>query len=230
MNSRDFRLIALAGAGLALVFIARGAEEGTGGDVAINDPTIEDVAEPDLAVGSYTAPDAIRLLDFGEIDQTGITCDDGLGGTAPRVIKVSEGASDVLDDDFFTRLEVDGDVVYGDLSGDGRDEAVVHAVCAYGANGAQDTIQVWDLDTGSAEVRASLGEPPTSVTGPLPPAVKSIEVGDDATLAVTWTHYDADDPNCCPGWESTVRYMVTGTTVTQIGDPVTRPAVAPAAG
>ena len=222
MNSRDFRLIALAGAGLALVFAARSAEGGTGGDVAVNDPTVEDVAEPDLAVGSFTAPDAIRLLDFGEVDQAGVTCDDGLTGTAPRVIKVSEGESDVLDDDFFTRLEVDGDVVYGDLSGDGRDEAVVHTVCAYGANGAQDTIQIWDLDTGSAEVRASVGEPPASISGPLPSAVKDIEVGADGTLAVTWTHYDDDDPNCCPEWESVVRYMVTGTKVTQAGDPVTR--------
>lgn len=221
MNSRDFRLIALAGAGLALVFVARGAEQGTGGDVAINDPTVEDVAEPDLAVGSYAAPDAIRLLDFGEVDQTGVTCDEGLTGSAPRVIKVSEGGSDVLDTDFFTRLEIDGDVVYGDLNGDGRDEAIVHTVCAYGANGAQDTIQVWDLDTGSAEVRASVGEPPAAVSGPLPPAVKSIDVGDDGTLAVTWTHYDEDDPNCCPEWVSTVRYMVTGTKVTQVGDPVT---------
>lgn len=223
MNSRDFRLIALAGAGLALVFVARGAEEGSSGDIAINDPSAKDVAEPNLSVGSASGADAIRLLNFDEIDQSGGTCDDAIAGTLPRTIRVSEGESSVIDDDFFTRLEVDGAVVYGDLNGDGLDEAVVHTVCEYGANGAQDTIQVWGLETGSAEVRASLGEPPASVSGPLPSAVKDVAVDDDGTLAVTWTHYDDDDPQCCPGWESTVRYLVTGSKVTPVGDPVTRP-------
>ena len=196
MNSRDFRLIALAGAGLALVFVARGAEQGSSGDIAINDPSAKDVAEPNLSVGSASGADAIRLLNFDEIDQSGGTCDDAIAGTLPRTIRVSEG--------------------------DGLDEAVVHTVCEYGANGAQDTIQVWGLETGSAEVRASLGEPPASVSGPLPSAVKDVAVDDDGTLAVTWTHYDEDDPQCCPGWESTVRYLVTGSKVTPVGDPVTR--------
>lgn len=222
MNSRDLRLLAIAGAGLALVFAARGAEEGRSGDLAVEDPSVEDVAEPDLAFGSAAAPDAIRTLDFAEIDQVGNTCDAGLEGTVPRQIKVTGGESAVLDDDWFTRLEIDGDVVYGDLNGDGRDEAVVHTVCAFGANGAQDTIQVWSLDSGSAEVSASLGEAPASISGALPPAVKGIEVADDGALVVTWTHYDHDDPNCCPGSESTVRYMVTGSKVTQVGNPVTR--------
>lgn len=226
MNSRDFRLIALAGAGLALVFVARGAEGGTSGDIAVNDPNAQDIAEPNLSVGSAAGPDAIRLLNFSEIDQSGGTCDDAITGTVPRTIRVSEGESNVIDEDFFTQLEVDGDVVYGDLNGDGLDEAVVHTVCEYGANGAQDTIQVWGLETGSAEVRASVGEPPESVSGPLPPAVKDVAVDDDGTLAVTWTHYDADDPNCCPSQETTVRYLVTGSKVTPVGDPVTRPATA----
>jgi hypothetical protein len=223
VNSRDLRLIAIAGAGLALVFAARGAEEGRSGDLAVEDPSAEDAAEPDLAFGSAAAPDAIRTLDFAEIDQVGNTCDAGLEGTVPRKIEVSGGESEVLDEDWFTRLEIDGDVVYGDLNGDGRDEAVVHTVCAYGANGAQDTIQVWSLDSGSAEVSANLGEPPASVSGPLPSTAKEIEVDDDGALVVTWTHYDEDDPSCCPGWESTVRYMVTGSKVTPVGNPVTRP-------
>ena len=226
MNSRDLRLMALATAGLAVVLVARGAEEARHDVGMINDPTNESADDPAVVVGPGAAsPDAIRLLDFGEVDQVGGTCDDALTGTVPRSISVSEGESAVLDDDMLTRLEVDGDVTYGDLDGDGRDEAVVHTVCEYGANGAQDSIQVWDLETGTAEVKASMGEPPASITGPLPPAVKSVAVDPDGTLAVTWTHYAGDDPNCCPSLESTLHYLVTGGKITQVGAADTDPAV-----
>lgn len=226
MNSRDLRLMALAGGGLLLVFVARGAEEARHDDaMTIDDPSAQSSDGDAMVLGPAAAqPDAIRLLDFDEIDQAGGTCDDGLSGAVPRVISVDEGESEVLDEDTFTRLEVDGDVTYGDIDGDTRDEAVVHTVCQYGANGAQDSIQVWDLDTGSAEVQASLGEPPASVTGPLPPAVKSVAIEDDGTVAVTWTHYADTDPNCCPSLETTLRYLVTGSQVTQVGAPDTDPA------
>lgn len=225
MNSRDLRLIALAGGGLLLVFVARGAEEARHDAVTIDDPSAQVSNDPAVVLGpAAAAPDAIRLLDFGEIDQAGATCDAGPTPTVPRVISVTDGESELLDEDTFTRLEVDGDVTYGDVDGDGRDEAVVHTVCAFGANGAQDSIQVWDLDTGSAEVKATLGEPPAAVTGPLPPAVKDVAVDPDGTVAVTWTHYTEDDPNCCPSKESTLRYLVTGSQVTQVGTPETGPA------
>lgn len=226
MNSRDLRLMALAGAGLALVFVARGAEGSRHDALTIDDPDAPSIDQAAVVVGPAAAsPDAIRLLDFGEVDQLGGTCDDALSGTAPRVISVADGESEVLDEDLFVQLEVDGDVTYGDLDADGRDEAVVHTVCAYGANGAQDSVQVWDLDTGAAEVQATLGEPPPSVTGPLPPAVKAVDIEPDGTLAVTWTHYAADDENCCPSLESTLRYLVTGSQVTQVGAPDTEPVV-----
>lgn len=225
MNSRDLRLMALAGGGLLLVFVARGAEEARHDAVTIDDPSAQVSDDPAVVLGpAAAAPDAIRLLDFGEIDQAGSACDAGPTSTVPRVISVADGESEVLDEDTFTRLEVDGDVAYGDVDGDGRDEAVVHAVCAFGANGAQDNVQVWDLETGSAEVKATLGEPPASVTGPLPPAVRDVAVDPDGTVAVTWTHYADDDPNCCPSLETTLRYLVTGSQVTQVGDPDTAPA------
>ena len=218
--------MALATAGLAVVLVARGAEEARHDVGTINDPTDESADDPAVVVGPAAAsPAAIRLLDFGEVDQVGSSCDDALTGAVPRSISVTEGQSAILDEDLFTRLDVDGDVTYGDLDGDGRDEAVVHTVCAYGANGAQDSIQVWDLDTGTAEVKASMGEPPASITGPLPPAVKTVAVDDAGTLAVTWTHYAADDPNCCPSLESTLHYLVTGGKITQAGAADTEPAI-----
>jgi hypothetical protein len=130
---------------------------------------------------------------------------------------VSKGESADLADGKFVRLEVDGDVAYGDVDGDGQDEAVVHTVCTYGANGVQDTIQVWDLDGGSAEVKAKIGEPPESVSGPLPSKAKKIAIDPDGTIAVTWTHYGPDDPECCPSTLTTVHYLVTGDQVTPVG-------------
>lgn len=225
MNSRDLRLMALAGGGLLLVFVARGAEEARHDAVTIDDPSAQVSDDPAVVLGpAAAAPDAIRLLDFGEIDQAGTTCAEGPDVTMPGVITVADGESEVLDEDTFTRLEVDGDVTYGDVDGDGRDEAVVHTICTFGANGAQDNIQVWDLETGTAEVKATFGEPPASVTGPLPPAVKEVAIEDDGTVAVTWTHYADDDAQCCPSLESTLRYLVTGSQVTQVGAADTEPA------
>jgi hypothetical protein len=165
---------------------------------------------------------SIRLLDFGEVDQSGNTC---AGGPvqAPQVISVSGGQSALLDEDHLVQLQVDGDVVYGDVDGDGRDEAVVHTVCAFGANGAIDSIEVWDLDTGVAVDTASVGEPPESLTGPFPPAVKDVAVV-DGKLEVTWTHYADGDPNCCPSLETTLQYLVNGSNATLIGDPETKSA------
>jgi hypothetical protein len=162
---------------------------------------------------------SIRLLDFGEVDQPGDAC---AGGPvqAPQVISVAGGESGLLDSAHVVELQVDGDVVYGDVDGDGLDEAVVHTVCAFGANGAIDNIQVWDVDSGVALAKATVGEPPESLTGRFPPAVKDVQVV-DGTLEVTWTHYADDEPQCCPSLETTLRYQVNGSEVTQIGDPET---------
>ena len=89
------------------------------------------------------APTDIRAVDFGEVAPPGSACAEGLRFTPPAAIPVARGRSPVLDIGRFTRLEVDPDVAYGDLDGDGNDEAVVHVVCTYGANGAEDTVHVW---------------------------------------------------------------------------------------
>ena len=217
MNSRDLRLLGLAAAGLSLVLVARGAEESGNHDAfTIEDPSVKD---PSVVVeGSATAPDAIRLLDFTEIDQPGRTCVDVLAGDAPRVIQVSEGRSATIDKDKFVKLEIDGDVVYGDVDDDGFDEAVVHTKCEYGANGVQDTIQIWDLDSGSAEIKATLTKPPAAVDNVLEPTVKDVAI-EDGKLTVTWTQFADDDPRCCPSLQSKVHFMVAGDEVIPVGTP-----------
>ena len=111
-------------------------------------------------------------------------------------------------------------MAYGDLDGDGAEEAVVHTVCAYGANGAQDTVQVWAVDDDEPVLVDTLGEPSTRVTGPLPPALVDAAV-DDGELVLTWTHYGEDDPNCCPGGETALRYELDDGALDQVGRAVT---------
>lgn len=203
-----------------------------GGEVPEDAATSDSSPEGDVVTGDQTSVGglgggltdlvsgrAIRLLNFNELDQGGSTCD-AVPGEAPSTIPVTGGESDVLDDQWFVRLVVDESAVYGDLDGDGNDEAIVHTVCEFGANGAQDQIQVWDVSTGATEPRAMLEEPPAEISEGLPPTVKDVAV-DDGALAVTWSHYGDSDPRCCPSLESVVRYEVTGDAVEQVGDPQT---------
>jgi hypothetical protein len=209
-NSR----VALVGlAGLAAV-VALAGGGGTGSTDAA-------AAGPARAVDDG---DAIRDVDFAGVAQPGTACSDGLRISPPRRISVDSGESGLLDLGRQTRLEVDDDVAFGDLDDDGADEAVVHATCTYGANGAQDSVQVWTLDgDGDPVVVATIDEPSTRLTGPLPPAVKSVALR-DGEVAVTWTSYDDDDPNCCPSKETVLRYELDGDALEQVGRPVTRTA------
>ncbi len=203
--------LGLAGLGFAAAVFA-GSSGGRSSQVADASPT-----------GPVTA-DAladIRAVDFGEVAPPGSACAEGLRFTPPAAIPVANGRSTVLDIGRYTRLEVDPNVAYGDLDGDGDDEAVVHVVCGYGANGAEDTVHVWTQRGGRTVHVASLTEPPRSVTGPLRPALDDIAV-DGRRIEVTWTRYADDDPNCCPSELTTVTYELDGGTLDRVGRPVTR--------
>jgi hypothetical protein len=223
--------MAVAMGGLALVVAARGGEESQQGsgddssgvsDVVAGDET-DAAASGGLAGGlsDLVAGRAIRLLDFEEIDQRGSACDEALP-EAPSTIRVTQGESALLDEDMLVRLEVEGNAIYGDLDGDSNDEAVVHTVCEFGANGAQDQIQVWDLQAGSARPTVTLDEPPASIDEGLPPTVQGVTV-DGGKLVVTWHHYSEGAPNCCPDLESKVRYEVSGDEIAPVGEIETTP-------
>jgi LppP/LprE lipoprotein len=207
--------LALAGLGLAAAVFAAssGGRSSQSADASV--------------AGSVAAaaPTDIRAVDFGEVAPPGSACAEGLRFTPPAAIPVARGRSPVLDIGRVTRLEVDPNVAYGDLDGDGRDEAVVHVVCTYGANGAEDTVHVWAQARAGRTVHvASLTEPPRSITGPLPPAVEDVAV-DGRQVEVTWTQYVAGDRNCCPSRLTTVTYELDGAGLDRVGRPVTRIAI-----
>ncbi len=203
--------LGLAGLGFAAAVFA-GSSGGRSSQVADASPTGPVTAD---------APADIRAVDFGEVAPPGSACAEGLRFTPPAAIPVANGRSTVLDIGRYTRLEVDPNVAYGDLDGDGDDEAVVHVVCGYGANGAEDTVHVWTQRGGRTVHVASLTEPPRSVTGPLRPALDDIAV-DGRRIEVTWTRYADDDPNCCPSELTTVTYELDGGTLDRVGTPISR--------
>lgn len=227
--------MAVALGGLALVVAARGGEQAgqdadAAGDAEVlasgapGSANADDPSWPGLTdqVGEFVGR-TIRLLDFDEMSQPGATCAEGIAGEVPSSIEVSQGASSVLDSDRFARLEIEGAAAYGDLNGDDGDEAVVHAVCNYGANGTEDTVEVWGLDSGVPVIVASLSGAPASLDARFPPTVKDVAV-EGSSLAITWTHHTEDDANCCPSLQTKVLYELVGDELTVIGEPVTSPA------
>jgi len=214
--------MAVALGGLALVVAARAGEPPGEDAVTIDDSGADSSGAATVAAGdggsgalpgltgdlpNLAGDQAVRLIDFADIDQPGDTCAAGLAGDVPRVISVEGGESGLLDPDRLVRLNVDGVVGYNDLDGDGSDEAVVHAVCTYGANGEQDTIQVWDLDSGRPQATASLAEPPAAIESRFPPTVNNVAV-EDGAVVVTWDSYGAAAPRCCPDQRTRVRYQL----------------------
>jgi hypothetical protein len=179
---------------------------------------------PAAAAPADTAPsDEVRGLDFSTIGQPGVACSDALPGAAPLSIGVTAGESALLDEGTFARLEVDPDVLYADLDGDGDDEAVVRATCSFGANGAEETVQVWSANGRLPLLVDTVTGPPRSVAGGsrFPPSLLDVAV-DGGELQITFGVYDDDAPHCCPTSEAVVTYELDGG-LSVVGRPQVRP-------
>jgi hypothetical protein len=212
-NSRSHNSrLALAGLGVmaALVAVAGNAQPARPADAAVND---------------RAADRTIDEIDFTTVAQPGSTCTEGLDDTPPFLVVVDGGRSELLDEDSVTQIEVEPEVLYGDLDGDGADEAVVQVVCTYGANGAQDAVQVWTLSSrGGPVVVDRVTEAPDEVAeaSAFPPGVADVALDGDE-LVVTFTQHADDDPNCCYSQEADVRYELDGDDLATVGSPVTGP-------
>jgi hypothetical protein len=210
--------LALVGLALAAGMVAAAS----GGQSSIPADAASVAAGADRSGEGVAGDSDIRSIDFANVAPPGSVCADGLR-FAPATIPVEDGRSPVLDIGRFTRVEIDPDVAYGDVDGDGDDEAVVHVTCSYGANATQDTVHVWRAAAGRPVHVASVGEPPASITGPLAPTVIDVAIA-DGRVEVTWTSYADDDPNCCPSERATIRYELDGDDLQRVGRPTVHPA------
>jgi hypothetical protein len=220
MRTRWAYLAVLLLGGLALV-VATQSRDGTGEDAVAADRGSPASSDP-VPTNPNDRRRSIRSVDFGEVDQPAEVCAEGLGDVAPPVIRVTQGRSGVIDAVRNTRLTVSERVVYGDVTGDGVENAVVHMVCSYGANGTQHTLQIWGISEGEARIVATITEPPPRVAGPLAPNVITYTVEQDV-VEVAWTRHTEDDPNCCPSLATRIRYRVVAGEVVQLGEPRTGP-------
>jgi hypothetical protein len=177
-------------------------------------------ARPAAAAPGDPAPtDDVHSFDFSGLTQPGVSCSEALPGAAPRSIGVSHGASALLDAATFAQLSVDPGVLYGDLDGDGSDEAVVRATCTYGANGAEDTVQVWAANGRLPLLIDTITAAPDSVADDsrFPPQLLDVALDGDEVL-LTYGVYADDAPHCCPSAQAVVTYELDGG-LTVVGDP-----------
>lgn len=175
----------------------------------------------DAAVSDQSPSRAITDVDFATVAQPGVACAEGLEGRPPLLVAVHQSSSEMLDDRTYTHLEVGPDVLYGDLDGDGADDAVVQVTCHYGANGAQDTVQVWSMAERGPVVVDRVTSAPDAVAADsaFPPRVHAVAVDGDE-LAITFTRHVDGDPNCCPSQQTEVRYAFVGGDLAPVGEPV----------
>jgi LppP/LprE lipoprotein len=202
--------LALAGLGIAagLVALASNAQPTRPAEAAVRDETPSEI---------------VRGIDFTTVAQPGSACTDVLEVDTPRLIPVEHSRSRLLDEARLAQLEIDDRVLYGDLDGDGTDEAVVRATCLYGANGAQATVQVWTVNRRVPVLVDTISGAPDDVADDsrLPPAVHDVAVtGGD--VVVTFTTYADDDPHCCPSGQAIVTYAL-DEGLEPVGRPVTGP-------
>jgi hypothetical protein len=166
-------------------------------------------------------PRAIRSVDFGNVAQPGEACSNGLRFAPPGQIPVKGGHSQVLDLARLTQLVVDPDVAYGDVNGDGVEEAIVHVTCTYGANGPEDSVDVWSLDGDDPVQVAGLDAPSSALESDLPPTVDSVGTS-HGRVVVTWAAYADGDPFCCPSEQVRATYRLHDERLSTVGDLVRR--------
>lgn len=205
--------LALAGLGTLAVL----ASVSGGSSRPVDAATVDASSELAVPLGDDAA-EGIRSVDFADVAQPGSACSDGLRFTPPGKIPVAEGSSQVLDLGQLTQLQVDAAVAYGDVDGDGAEDAVVHVICSYGANGAAHSVHVWSLDGDRLRHVAGLDEAPGE--GELAPAVQEVAV-EDGAVNVVWSHYAEGDSNCCPSGQTSVTYELADDELEAVGRPVT---------
>jgi hypothetical protein len=204
--------IALAGLGALAVLASI-----SGG--ASNAPPVE--AASSSSDAPSVDPQAIRSVDFGDVAQPGEACSNGLRFAPPGQIPVRGGRSQVLDLAQLTQLVVDPDVAYSDLDGDGAEEAVVHVTCTFGANGTEDSVDVWSLEGDEPVQLASLDAPPETLDSDLPPTVQSVGAS-DGRVVVNWSSFSEGTPQCCPDEQVRASYQLDDDELSTVGDLVTR--------
>jgi hypothetical protein len=173
------------------------------------------------------APRAIRDVDFTNFTFPTDSCGD-IFERAPRggySLQGGEAHRGTPADPEFYAVYLRDDIAYGDLDGDGVEEAVVVLDCTPG-NRPFGFASVWRATEGGGAARAAKVES-TGVDpgrGELRLYEADITAG---AVDVTWQVFGPEDPSCCPSELARVRLRLAGDTLEPIGEATYGPAPPP---
>ena len=156
------------------------------------EPTV--APDPDATTTTTLAEDevsAIRDLDLSAVPLR-LDCLEG-------IVEVTFG-QDTPDTDGMAQVLGDWRTVYGDATGDGRDDALISAACSPADGGNVFTVSV-------AVVSAPDGAEPAQVGDPIPGFEPTASGG---TLTVQQARPEGDDPTCCPSTIDTKPWQLVG--------------------
>jgi uncharacterized protein YecT (DUF1311 family) len=104
-------------------------------------------------------------------------------------------------------------VVYGDIDGDGHDEAAVGVYCSNGSGTADGALAyarvIYTADGKTARVLAIIRPPVPSAAHSLPPLIQVTHIGRDEVRTVEG-FYTAHDSTCCPSGSATTTWRLVG--------------------
>ncbi len=158
-------------------------------------------SDADSSPASLTAPPAkadVRTIDWKNATYS-VACP-GLNGPSDQQVPVTltNGAGSTAPVEWFgvpATIQVKAvDVAFGDLTGDGRDEAVVRMTCTpEQSNGVADEIQVFG--PGSELLTSPVLRNRTNAD--FAPAVRTLTVSGGAITGTAY-YWAPSDPHCCP--------------------------------
>ena len=157
--------------------------------------------------------------DIHQVDFKNFTYSAHCAGEAPQTLVVKNGelSTETPQDGYVDRLYFNvSDVSYGDLNGDGRDEAIVLTVCNTGGTGNFSEGFVFAMKGGKAAMLERIGGGDRAYGG-----LRSARV-ENGLLLVDRNDPGKDGASCCPQLIITTTYKLVGNKLTKVGKEISR--------
>lgn len=166
------------------------------------------------AIVTTSALQAKRYQSIREVDFRNFTYSAGLGDD-PQKITVHDGECSVTEPEEDRLYFAIVDVVYGDVTGDGIEDAIVQTIMNTGGTGQFSDGSIFILKNGKPEEIASLGIGDRADGG-----IHSIKIADGKIMV---DRYGQDNGGaCCPEYVESTTIKMTGGKFSEVGRPTRR--------
>ena len=162
---------------------------------------------------------AIAQNDIHAIDFQNFTYSAFCAGDSPETLTVKNGeySKETPQDGYVDRLSFNvSDIAYGDLNGDGRDEAIVLTVCNTGGTGNFSEGFLFAMKSAKAAMTGRIPGGDRAYGG-----LRSARV-DNGLLLVDRNDPGKDGAACCPQLIVTTTYKLVGNKLTKVGKETSR--------